>query len=60
MNKFWLALAMLGVLAVVAWVTLSDERFRYATLIILGFFAIRIWTAHKRAALEADDKDGPS
>jgi hypothetical protein len=57
MNKFWPAIAMLVVLAVVAWTTVSDEKFRAVTLIILAFFAVRIWTTHKRRELEAEKED---
>jgi hypothetical protein len=57
MNKFWPAMAILAALAVIAWTTLSEEKFRYVTLIILAFFAVRIWTTQKRRELEAEKQD---
>jgi hypothetical protein len=47
MNRLLAALAALLVLAVVAARTLTDERIRLATFVILGFFAVRIVFAHR-------------
>jgi heme A synthase len=47
MNRLLAALAVLLVLAVVAARTLTDERIRLATFVILGFFAVRIVIAHR-------------
>jgi len=35
------ALAAYGVLGALAWTTLTDERIRAATLLILGLFAVK-------------------
>ena len=36
------------VLAVLAWTTLSDPKFRFATLAILAMFAVRTWSWSKK------------
>ena len=41
-RKLWLALILLGGLAMAAWWSLDDFRFRAVTLAVLGFFAVRI------------------
>ena len=37
-----------AVLAALAWTTLSDPKFRYATLAILAMFAVRTWSWSKK------------
>ena len=54
-------MAMFGVLAVLAWATLSDApieggipglTFRRLTLLLLVFFALRTWLVHRRRLIE--------
>jgi len=52
MKRLWMALALYVVLALLAWMTLSDPKFRIATLAILVMFAIRTWSWSKRTASE--------
>jgi hypothetical protein len=47
-KKFWPAMLMLGVLAVVAWNGLTDDRFRVATILILAMFAVKILITHRK------------
>ncbi len=47
-KKLWIALAAYVALAVLAWTTLSDPKFRYATVAILAMFAVRTWSWSKR------------
>ena len=56
MNRLWMALAIYAVLAVLAWFTLPDMRFRYMTIAFLAFFAIRTITAVRRG-IEAEKRD---
>ena len=44
MNKFYVALGVYVVLAALAWTTLSDPKFKFATLAILVMFALRTWS----------------
>ncbi|MCU1284000.1 MAG: hypothetical protein JWO13_350 [Acidobacteriales bacterium] len=58
MGRMVVALVALLILGVTATRTLTDERFRLATLVVLGFFAVRIVLAHRlkaREAAEAED-----
>jgi hypothetical protein len=48
-RKLWVAAAVYVVLAALAWATLSDPKFRYATLAILAMFALRTWSWSKRS-----------
>ena len=48
MNKFLVALGAYAVLAALAWTTLSDPKFKFATLAILALFAIRTWSWSKK------------
>ncbi len=64
MNRLQIALGVYALLAVGAWFTLSDPRFRYLTVAFLAFFAIRVWTTSQRQKLEKrdeqdDDESGP-
>jgi hypothetical protein len=43
-KKLLVAFAIYAVLAALAWTTLSDPKFRYATLAILALFALRMWS----------------
>jgi hypothetical protein len=48
MNKFYLALGAYVVLAALAWTTLSDPKFKLATVAILAMFALRTWSWNRR------------
>ncbi|MGA9706575.1 MAG: hypothetical protein WBQ87_02720 [Candidatus Sulfotelmatobacter sp.] len=52
MNKFFLALGAYALLAALAWTTLSDPKFRIATLAILAMFALRTWSWNKKLESE--------
>jgi hypothetical protein len=52
MNRLLVALGALLLLAVVAARTLTDEKFRLATMVVLGFFALRVVIAHRRQSRE--------
>ena len=54
MNKFYVALLAYAVLATLAWTTLSDPKFKFATLAILAMFALRTWSWSKK--LEDDQR----
>ena len=47
-KKLWVAFGIYVALAALAWTTLSEPKFRYATVAILAFFAVRTWTWKKR------------
>ena len=44
MNRLLVAFGVYAVLAALAWTTLSDPKFKYATVAILAMFAVRTWT----------------
>ena len=52
MKRLWVALVIYMGLAGLAWTTLSDPKFKFATLAILAMFAIRTWSWSKRQAHE--------
>ena len=52
MTKFVVALIAYGLLAALAWTTLSDPKFKFATLAILAMFAVRTWSWNKKQELE--------
>ena len=52
MNRLFVALGAYAVLAALAWTTLSDPKFRFATLAILAMFAIRTWSWSKKLEQE--------
>jgi len=41
MNRLWVALGAYAVLAILAATTISDQKFKLATLAVLAMFAIR-------------------
>jgi len=47
MSRLRMALIAYAVLGALAFVTLSDPRIRAATLLILGFFAVKTWVRRK-------------
>ena len=62
MSRLHIALGVYALLAVVAWFTLPDQRFRYLTIAFLAFFALRVWTTSARQKLkdkEEQEKQDP-
>ena len=57
MSRLQIALGVYALLAVVAWFTLPDQRFRYLTIAFLAFFAIRVWTTSMRQKLEDEKRE---
>jgi membrane protein implicated in regulation of membrane protease activity len=53
MNKFLVALGAYALLATLAWTTLSEPKFKFATLAVLALFALRTWSWHKRLEQES-------
>ena len=41
-GRMWIAVAVLGVLAVLVWCTMEPSKYRSLTWIILGYFAFRV------------------
>jgi membrane protein implicated in regulation of membrane protease activity len=48
MNRLLMAFGAYAVLGAVAWATLSDPKFKFATLAILAMFAVRTWSWSKK------------
>ena len=46
---------LFAVLAVLAWTTISDQKFKLATLAVLAMFAIRTWTWSRKQDRERDE-----
>jgi hypothetical protein len=55
-SKLGIALTIYVAVAVLAWFTLSDQRIRLVTLVILALFAVRTVTHEFRKRIEAGDK----
>ena len=55
--KLWLALGAYAVLALAAWLTLSDMRFRLATLVVLAGIAIKTLLDWQRARRERGSQE---
>ena len=53
-----IALAVYGLLGLVAWLTLPDQKIRGLTLVLLAMFAVKSWLHHKREALERNENKG--
>jgi hypothetical protein len=54
-KKLLAAFAIYAVLGALAWTTLSEPKFRYATLAILALFALRTWSWSRKQ--ERDRKE---
>ena len=54
-KKLVVAIAIYAVLAVLAWTTLSDPKFKYATVAVLAMFALRTWSWSRKQ--EREDRD---
>ncbi len=58
MSRLQIALGIYALLALLAWFTLPDQRFRFMTIAFLAFFALRAWTYMRREKLkERGEKD---
>ncbi|HLJ87944.1 MAG TPA: hypothetical protein VKZ53_14065 [Candidatus Angelobacter sp.] len=57
MKKLWAALAVYALLALIAWQTLTEPRFRLLTLVLLGFFAFKTLLHHHREEQEKAQVD---
>ena len=57
MNRLLVALALLGLLALMACQTLDDVRFRSVTIAILVLCMVKIFIAHKKREQEAQETD---
>jgi heme exporter protein D len=55
--KLGLALGAYAVLAVAAWMTLSDTRFRLATLVVLALIAVKTLLSWQRERREREHQE---
>ncbi|MDP9263736.1 MAG: hypothetical protein M3O85_05380 [Acidobacteriota bacterium] len=55
--KLWLALGAYAVLALAAWMTLSDVRFRLATLAVLAAIAVKTLLNWQRERREREHQE---
>jgi hypothetical protein len=56
MKRLWVALSVYVVLAVLAWTTISEQKFKLATLAILAMFAVRTWSWSRKQAHEQRER----
>jgi len=56
MNRLWMALSAYAVLGILAAATITDQKFKLATLAVLAMFAIRTWSWSRRLDREARDR----
>jgi hypothetical protein len=56
MKRLWTALGLFVVLAVLAWTTISDQKFRLAAVAVLAMFAVRTWTWSRKKEREERDR----
>jgi hypothetical protein len=47
-SRFSIALALFGVLGLVAWLTLPNPKIRALTLVLLAMWAVKSWLHHRR------------
>jgi hypothetical protein len=52
MNRLVIALAAYVAIGIVAWFTLSDQKIRLVTVVLIGAFALRTFTLHARRGTE--------
>ena len=57
-NRFWLAMVAYVAIAVLAWNTLTDEKLRLATLVVLALFAVKTVVRRKDAMHPEAKADG--
>ena len=56
MNRLWVALGAYAVLAILAAVTIADQKFKLATLAVLAMFAIRTLSWSRKQDREERDR----
>jgi hypothetical protein len=56
-SRFSIALTLYGLLGILAWFTLPDQRIRFVTLALLAMFAFKSWVHHRRQALQKTDTE---
>ena len=56
MNRLWVALGAYAVLAILAATTISDQKFKLATLAVLAMFAIRTLSWSRKLDREARER----
>ena len=54
MSRFSIALAIFGLLGLLAWLTLPDQKIRSVTLVLLLMFAVKTWLHQRRQ--QTDEK----
>jgi hypothetical protein len=57
LSRLSIALAAYVLLGVLAWLTISDQKFRLVTLVILGAFALRTLVHRHHQMHAATDRD---
>jgi hypothetical protein len=66
-RKFWVALALFGILAAVAWFTMGEDKIlihgrlvelRLMPLVVLGGFALRTVLAHQAEKIRRESSQG--
>jgi len=57
-NRLWMALAAYALLALLTWKTITDERLRLATFLILALFALKSILRRKDMMHGDEDGDG--
>ena len=56
-NRLIAGLVAFGVLGILAWTTISDQRIRLVTLAILAMFALKTWVHRKDLMHSGKDSD---
>ncbi len=56
MKRLWTALGLFVVLGVLAWTTISDQKFRLAAVAVLAMFAVRTWTWSRKQEREERER----
>ena len=56
MKRLWTALGLFVALGVLAWTTISDQKFKLATVAVLAMFAIRTWSWSRKQEREQRDR----
>jgi hypothetical protein len=54
LNRFSIALALFGLLGLLAWFTLPDNKVRAVTLALLAMFAVKTWLQHRQQQIDRD------
>ena len=54
MSRFSIALALFGLLGLLAWFTLPDNKVRAVTLALLAMFAVKTWLSHRQQQIDQE------